>query len=507
MGYDRVGRLTSVGVTDTVTNAAIQNYSYTYDANGNRTNAQVGSALYPAQSNVLNQYVAVTSPTSEAFAGSLSEPGTVTVAGASATMDGSYTNFMASVAIPSGGATNNVPVVATSANGYATTNTYQVVVPPSSASPAYDANGNLTSDSTRAYYWNARGELVKITYADTSYSTFAYNGAGQRVEMQEYDSTPSHNLTSTKQFVGGSMLTEERDASNIVTKRLFAQGEQQISGSTPTSFYYTRDHLGSIRELTDTTGAVQARYAYDPYGQRTKLSGSADTEMGFTGHYYHSASGLYLSPTRAYDAKIGRWISRDTSGEEAGLNLYAYCNDDPIDFTDSSGMCLDDPGSWWGDLLGGDLPKQELDNSCVAASVREAIEEMESQNLPETQIRLELAAQNALTNNNIKFNPDLFIKVGIDPAYAIPVLNENGLMAAQTPISQIPDILAVGGKVIVTIQVGLSNGTILTHELLVESQSSPGVYNAYDPGSGSIRQIQASQIISKYLPVGILNPK
>jgi RHS repeat-associated protein len=336
MGYDAVGKLTSVADVNGTTHATT-NYAYNYDVSGNRTNTQIGSSLSPAQSNSLNQYVAVTGPISEAFAGSLSKPGKVTVAGAPATMDGTYTNFLASVSIPSGGATNNVPVVATSANGYAKTNNYQVIVPPSSASPGYDANGNLTSDSIGTYSWDAKGELVKITYPNTSYSTFTYNGAGQRVEIQEYDSTPSHNLTSTKQFVGGSMLTEERDASNHVIKRFFAQGEQQISSSTATNYYYTRDHLGSIRELTNTTGAVQARYAYDPYGQRTQVSGSASTEVGFTGFYYHAASGLYLSATRAYNASNGRWISRDSSGEEAGLNLYAYCDDNPINEVDPNG--------------------------------------------------------------------------------------------------------------------------------------------------------------------------
>jgi RHS repeat-associated protein len=336
MQYDRSKRLAGVAVTDTVTGAALQNYGYTYDAAGNRTNAQVGAALYPAQVNALNQAVAVTGPVNEVFAGSLSKPGTVTVAGTAATMDGTYTNFMATVAVPSGAITNNVPVVATSANGYASTNNYQVVVPPTTASPTYDANGNLTADSTRSYSWDAKGALVKITYADSSYSTFSYNGAGQRVAIREYSTTGS--LTSTKQFVGGSMLTEERDGSNLVTKRLFAQGEQQVSGGTATNFFYTRDHLGSIRELTDGTGAVQARYGYDPYGQRTKLSGSADTELGFTGYFYHSISDLNLSPTRAYNAKVGRWISRDVSGESSGLNLYAYCGDDPVNNVDPDGQ-------------------------------------------------------------------------------------------------------------------------------------------------------------------------
>ena len=69
-------------------------------------------------------------------------------------------------------------------------------------------------------------------------------------------------MTSTKQFVwcpGEPQPCEERDGSDSVTKRFYAQGEQ--IGST--NYYYTRDHLGSIREVTDNSGAVQARYDYD----------------------------------------------------------------------------------------------------------------------------------------------------------------------------------------------------------------------------------------------------
>ncbi len=73
------------------------------------------------------------------------------------------------------------------------------------------------------------------------------------------------SVTSTKQFVwNGNLMAEERDANNVVTRRFYPQGEQ-ISGA---SYYYMRDHSGSVRELTDSTGAVRARYDYDPYGKR-----------------------------------------------------------------------------------------------------------------------------------------------------------------------------------------------------------------------------------------------
>ena len=83
-------------------------------------------------------------------------------------------------------------------------------------------------------------------------------------------------VTSTKQFIWNSnSIVEERDGNNAVLRRFYSEGEQ-INGA---SYYYTRDHLGSVRELTDSTGAVRARYDYDPYGSRTKLSGDLDAEF------------------------------------------------------------------------------------------------------------------------------------------------------------------------------------------------------------------------------------
>src|SRR5205823_10578268 len=80
----------------------------------------------------------------------------------------------------------------------------------------------------------------------------------------------------------------------------------------------------------------------DPYGKRTKLSGTLDVDFGYTGHYYHAPSGLDLTLYRAYSPVLGRWLSRDPIGESGGLNLYGYVFNNPVNLDDPLG--LDPPG-------------------------------------------------------------------------------------------------------------------------------------------------------------------
>jgi RHS repeat-associated protein len=132
----------------------------------------------------------------------------------------------------------------------------------------------------------------------------------------------------------GLALCEARDASGTVLKRYFDEGVQDGG----TAFFYTRDHLGSIRELLDGSSTVRARYDYDPLGRRTKISGDKDSDVGYAGHYQHSASGLTLAPFRAYDANLGRWISEDPAGQFDEPNFVAYVRGNPVRFNDPLGL-------------------------------------------------------------------------------------------------------------------------------------------------------------------------
>ncbi|MBC8095026.1 MAG: hypothetical protein H7Y43_04365 [Akkermansiaceae bacterium] len=207
----------------------------------------------------------------------------------------------------------------------------------------YNALNQLisSSDPTAAsvtYDWDAAHRLVTIN-AGTARTEFAYDGEGRRARILE---KTNGVVQSERRYVWcGTELVEERDASNTVLRRFFAEGF--MAGTN--QYFYTRDHLRSVREVVDAAGQVQSRYAYAPFGARTALLENIPPSFGFTGHFTHEPSRLSLTLFRAYNSDLGRWLSRDPLGEPGGVNLHAYVANDPINNFDSLGLC-DDSFPW-----------------------------------------------------------------------------------------------------------------------------------------------------------------
>jgi RHS repeat-associated protein len=328
----------------------LQQQAWGYDDAGNRLTEQITRPGEPTMivsgtHNSVNQLTEGRSGGLMAFAGHVNQRVTnVTVGGASARISGE-TNFAGVVGVAAG--TNVVTVVATVPGGARATNRYEVLVAGGSGTNllAYDANGNLVSKANGSgvttYEWDGADRLVTITQTapggtSSTSSHFEYDGYGRRVKLVE---KTNGVVQSTKQFVWcGAAICEERNATNGVTKRFFGQGQQ--NGGT--DYFYTRDHLGSVREMVGANGTtVVARYDYDPYGKRGTnqiTSGAVEADFGFTGHYYHAPSGLHLAWFRAYDAETGRWLGRDPIGEDGGVNLYGYVGNGPVSAIDPLGL-------------------------------------------------------------------------------------------------------------------------------------------------------------------------
>jgi len=208
----------------------------------------------------------------------------------------------------------------------------------------YDLAGNRTSEqidddvSTASY--NLVNQIIGRQASSlpdpdpvVRRSEVTRDGLGRPVRIVERENDV---VVSDKRFVFcGRELCEERDSTGAtVVKRFYPEGVQ----IGVDNYFYTRDHLSSVRELTDVQGAVRARYDYDPYGRRAKIGGDLEADFGFGGLYFHAATGLQLASYRSYDANLARWISRDPIDELGGLNLYAYVDNNPVNYIDPTGL-------------------------------------------------------------------------------------------------------------------------------------------------------------------------
>jgi RHS repeat-associated protein len=333
LGYDMVSRLTSAITSNPVTSQQLDTWGQEYDSLGNRVAWQQSGQVGKGNFNDLNQLNAIGAGDSVVLRGQLDEPGTVTVAGRTMRTD-SQNQFSVKVPVTTGN--NTVTIQAVDVNNNTTTrNATFAVTAAGNQSFSYDANGNLLSDGLRTYEWDAVNRLVAINHG-TKRSEFTYNGWNQRVRERELDNGVE---VSDRKFVfEGAELLEARAADGTtVQRRFFSQGFQDGADS----FFYLRDHLGSVRGLVDENGVERGRWSYGFFGERSAnavTTNPVESELGYTGHKTHLPSGLVQTLYRFYDPGTQRWLSRDPIGEEGGINLYGYVSNNPINWIDPLGL-------------------------------------------------------------------------------------------------------------------------------------------------------------------------
>jgi RHS repeat-associated protein len=129
-----------------------------------------------------------------------------------------------------------------------------------------------------------------------------------------------------------------------------------IKQGTNENLYFTEtDHLGSIISLLDESGTYVEKYLYDPWGRRRNpVTWSYDSipaptliDRGFTGHEHLDEFGLINMNGRMYDPYIGRFLSVDPiiqfPGNSQSFNGYGYCLNNPLSYSDPSGMLVAPP--------------------------------------------------------------------------------------------------------------------------------------------------------------------
>ena len=193
----------------------------------------------------------------------------------------------------------------------------------------YDLNGNLTGNGTNTYVWNARNQLDSISGAVTA--SFIYDGLGRR-KSKTIGSTQTGFLYDGLNFV--QELTGATPKANLITGGV---DELLQRKETTQTRYPIADALGSVIALTDSTGAIQTEYSFEPYGKPT-ASGAADTNSQSYTAREDDATGLLYYRARYLSPSLNRFVSEDPIGWQSGqTNEFAYVGGNPLSRTDPTG--------------------------------------------------------------------------------------------------------------------------------------------------------------------------
>jgi len=201
---------------------------------------------------------------------------------------------------------------------------------------AYDANGNMTTglgNKVITYDYNNRPTSVQFAGQTTAY-TYGADGARQ-----------TKTVGATETFYAG--IAEIRDfggtGESIILQPHADFRITDAGGAAEAVSYLHRDHLASVKMITNAAGTPEQSTSYTPYGDpdtTTLIAQSTPEEHSFIGERFDASTGLLYLNARYYDPALGRFIQPDwweVRQPGVGTNRYAYSMNDPINLSDRNG--------------------------------------------------------------------------------------------------------------------------------------------------------------------------
>ena len=205
---------------------------------------------------------------------------------------------------------------------------------------SYDTNGNLISKSdglqSWSYTYDECNRLVSFV-SPTDAWQYEYDALGNR-------SAVTHNGLRTEYIVDpiglGNVAEEVDDASGAITHDIHGLGLSERIDGSGNQYFYNFDGLGNTIQLTDSSGAVANAYQYLPYGECTVLTSNVANPFDYNAALgvMDDGSGLNYMRARFYETDLGRFVTPDPININGGLNIYAYCLNNPLVLSDPIGL-------------------------------------------------------------------------------------------------------------------------------------------------------------------------
>ena len=217
-----------------------------------------------------------------------------------------------------------------------------------------DTIGNITNLNGSKYSWLGR-QLQSISNSDNSNTTYSYNADGQRIAKavnsangDEYNYRYYYNGDI---LAGYRLVITKSDGSSTTHNVAFMYDENgeafgiEIGGK---EYFYVKNAQNDVIAIVNSNNETVVSYQYDSWGKLLSCEDTSENDIvsfinpyTYRGYYYDSDTEMYFLKSRYYNPELHRFISADglinANQDVLGYNLFAYCSNDPINCSDTTG--------------------------------------------------------------------------------------------------------------------------------------------------------------------------
>jgi RHS repeat-associated protein len=205
----------------------------------------------------------------------------------------------------------------------------------------YDSAGNIIKVSpprvgATNYVYDNLNRLAKVEVDGLqngkTLASYQYNAFSQRIQKDVNGAKTIFIYNSA-----GQLLEEQNKQQNTIRDYVYVDGQLIAAIENGIISYITTDHLNAPQIITSQTGQTIWSAKYDLFGKAT-VTGNIKYNLRADGQYQDDETGLYYNWYRYYNPELGRYITSDPLGLQAGMNTYIYVNGNPINYTDPMGL-------------------------------------------------------------------------------------------------------------------------------------------------------------------------
>ena len=197
---------------------------------------------------------------------------------------------------------------------------------------SYDRQGGIIEEKNaagiRRFSYNSRHQQTRVETETGSVQENRYDAEGLRFELLE------NGRRTSFVYHDGELLQEEGREEQGTSYHLGAGMEAFRRGQELS--YYHRDEQLSTVFVTDGQGEIRNSYQYDAFGIPLETTEQLNNRIRYTGQQYDELTEQYYLRARYYNPVAGRFMQEDVYQGD-GLNLYAYCGNNPVVYDDPSG--------------------------------------------------------------------------------------------------------------------------------------------------------------------------